>query len=70
VNDETKSPLRSKTLWVNLVLAVTALCLPKVHQLLAASPETIDTLFMLGAALVNMFLRTKTTTAIALPPKQ
>ncbi len=49
---ESKKPYLSKTIWINLILAV-AMFFPPVHAYLSASPEAIALLF----SLVNIVLR-------------
>ena len=40
-----KNPVDSKTLWTNLLLALTALYVPKLHAYLVANPDMIIFLF-------------------------
>ena len=56
---EKKNPLQSKTIWVNLLLAVAAF-FPSVQTYIAANPEMIPTAF----AVLNIILRLVTKTGI------
>jgi hypothetical protein len=49
---ESKKPWQSKTLWVNVILALSAF-IPGVHEALVAHPEY----FTYGLIVINMALR-------------
>jgi len=55
-----KIPLLSKTLWVNLILAVTALVYPPANEYVSAHPELV----MLVVSGLNIVLRLVTKEAI------
>jgi len=48
-----KNPLKSKTLWFNLVVAALALFSPETRAWLSANPEVVMTTF----GLINIILR-------------
>lgn len=50
---DAKSPLLSKTLWVNLVLALSAIFVPSVGAFIQAHPDVTAVVF----AGINMVLR-------------
>ena len=50
---ETKSPLLSKTLWVNFIMAMSALFIPAIKEWMVASPDMVAMIF----SGVNMLLR-------------
>jgi len=47
-----KKPWLSKTLWINLIMAVSAF-IPVAHEYLVAHPEVV----VIGFSVVNMLLR-------------
>lgn len=59
---EIKSPLLSKTLWVNALLAVAALVFPPAHDFIANNPEVVA----VGFSLVNIVLRLVTKSKLEL----
>ena len=50
---EHKSPLKSKTLWLNAIVAVLALAYPPAGQYLSEHPEVV----LSGFAVLNIILR-------------
>ena len=50
---ENKSPLKSKTLWINFALAVTALAYPPASEYISSHPEVV----MSAIAVINIVLR-------------
>ncbi len=62
VLNETKSPLLSKTLWVNLVVALAALFFPPAGAFIQSHPEVVLVVF----SGVNMLLRLITKKEISL----
>lgn len=57
-----KKPWLSKTLWVNLILGITAMIAPGASELIKAHPEAVMTVF----SIINMGLRLMTKDAISL----
>lgn len=57
-----KKPYLSKTLWVNLLLAVTALALPSAQAWMSKNPETVAMVF----SGLNMVLRLVTKEKLSL----
>lgn len=57
----TKSPLQSKTLWINLIVAIAAF-IPQVSEYIASHPEVLTIAF----AVVNVVLRLLTKDKIQL----
>ncbi len=60
--EEKKSPLLSKTLWANAIMAVCALVIPPVSEWMASNPEGVALIFT-G---VNAILRLVTKSQLAL----
>lgn len=50
---DTKKPWLSKTLWVNAIIAVSAIAAPSVSQYIVAHPEAVA----IGFSVVNIVLR-------------
>lgn len=53
---ESKKPWQSKTIWINLILALAAMLAPQVQVYIAAHPEMVAIVF----SVVNMILRVVT----------
>lgn len=60
--EKTKKPLYSRTLWVNLIMAVSALFIPGVGSWMSGNIETVTIIFT-G---INMLLRLVTKNKISL----
>jgi len=50
---ESKKPWESKTLWMNLIIAVAAMASPKVHDYIGAHPDVVSAVW----AFANVVLR-------------
>lgn len=50
---ESKKPWQSKTIWINLILALAAMLAPQVQSYIVAHPEMVAIVF----SVVNMILR-------------
>lgn len=57
---ETKSPLLSKTLWINAIVAIAALAYPPMADWITANPGMIVS----GVSLINIVLRLVTKSGI------
>jgi hypothetical protein len=62
MNNETKSPLFSKTLWVNAISALLAIFYPPATQYISTHPEMVAGFF----TVLNIVLRLVTKTGISI----